>query len=259
MSNGKTAVIFSCGHTDPSVSNDRYSWLGEFLYDLKPDYVVDLGDGADMRSLNTFDTRRPEAIVSQSYEADINHYNDAQERMRWKFRHHKRKRPQYYGFEGNHENRIKKAIGHDPRLQGSKYGISFGHLQANHWFDEYHEYHNSAPSIHDYDGVSYTHFFSRGNFGSAMSGMHHANGLLQQRGSSATCGHSHKRDLKFKDGSHPQGIVGLVAGCFKGAAETWAGQANNDWWSGVVVKRELRNGMYEPAFVSISALKAAYG
>ena len=99
---GKTVVVFSCAHVDPSVSNERFNWLGEFLYDLKPDYVVDLGDGADMRSLNTFDTRYPEAIVSQSYEADIEHYNDAQERIRWKFRHHRRKRPAYIGFEGNH-------------------------------------------------------------------------------------------------------------------------------------------------------------
>ncbi len=58
---GKTVVVYSCAHVDPSVGNERFNWLGEFLYDLKPDYVVDLGDGADMRSLNTFDTRYPEA------------------------------------------------------------------------------------------------------------------------------------------------------------------------------------------------------
>jgi hypothetical protein len=256
---GKTVVVYSCGHSDPAVSNERFSWLGDFLYDIKPDYVVDLGDGADMRSLNTFDTRYPQAIVSQNYEADINHYNDAMERVRWKFRHHKRKRPAYIGFEGNHENRIKKAIAQDPRLKGSRYGISFGHLQTKHWFDEYHEYHNSAPSIADYDGISYAHFFSSGSFGSAMSGLHHANALLAHRHHSSTCGHSHKRDLKFKDSSHPNGAIGLVAGCYKGAEETWAGQANREWWSGVVVKREVSNGVYEPEFVSQKRLKEVYG
>lgn len=252
----KTAVVFSCAHADPSVSNERFSWLGEFLYDIKPDYVVDLGDGADMRSLNTFDTRYPEAIVSQSYEADVDNYNDAQERIRWKFRHHKRKRPAYYGFEGNHEQRIKKALKHDPRLEGSKYGISFSHLQTNHWFDEYHEYHNSAPAIVEYDNISYAHFFSAGNFGTAMSGMHHANSLLSHRFKSSTCGHSHKRDVKFKDAA---GALGLVAGCFKGADEAWAGQANRDWWAGVVIKREIYNGIYEPEFVSMKRLKEVYG
>jgi hypothetical protein len=111
----KTTVVFSCAHTDPDVGNERFNWLGKFLYDLKPDMVIDLGDGADMRSLNTYDTRYPQAVCSQSYEGDINAYNDAQERLRWAFRHHKRKRPFWVGFEGNHENRIKKAIAHDPR------------------------------------------------------------------------------------------------------------------------------------------------
>jgi len=252
----KTAVVFSCAHSDPSISNERFSWLGEFLYDIKPDYVVDLGDGADMRSLNTFDTRYPEAIVAQSYEQDIDNYNDSQERIRWKFRHHKRKRPFYIGFEGNHENRIKRALKTDPRLEGSKYGISFRHLQTKYWFDDYHEYHNSAPAIAEYDGVSYAHFFSAGNFGSAISGMHHANSLLAHRFKSSTCGHSHKRDVKFKDAA---GAIGLVAGCFKGADEAWAGQANLDWWAGVVVKREIYNGIYEPEFVSLKRLKEVYG
>ena len=39
----KTAVIYTCAHADPEVSNDRFSWLGDLIYDLKPDYVIDLG------------------------------------------------------------------------------------------------------------------------------------------------------------------------------------------------------------------------
>ena len=255
----KTAVVFSCGHTDPDVSNERFDWLGEFLYDLKPDYVVDLGDGADMKSLNSYDTRYPQAIVSQSYERDIEHYNEAMDRMRRKFKHHKRKRPAYFGFEGSHENRIKKAIAVDPRLEGDKYGVSFGHLQTKYWFDEYHEYENSAPSIADYDGVSYAHYFSSGNFGTATSGTHHAYTLLQNRNYSSTCGHSHKRSLYFKDSAHPKPILGLVAGCYKGREESWAGQANSEWWKGVVIKREIDNGVYEPEFVSMNRLESIYG
>jgi hypothetical protein len=254
----KTTVVFSCAHVTPEVPNDRFTWLGKFLYDLKPDMVIDLGDGADMKSLNSYDTRYPQAIVAQSYEKDIESYNDAQERLRWQFRNHKKKRPYWVGLEGNHENRIKKAIANDPRLEGQKYGVSFGHLQTKEWFNEYHEYHNSAPSIADYDGVSYAHYFSSGNYGTAVSGTHHAYTLLQNRNSSSTCGHSHKRSLYFKDGSYPNPIIGLVAGCYKGGEEVWAGQANNDWWKGVVIKREVRNGYYEPEFVSLKTLEKEY-
>lgn len=255
----KTAIVFSCAHADPEASNDRFDWLGKFIYDIKPDYVVDLGDGADMRSLNSYDTRYPKAIVSQSYEADINVYNDAQDRLRHQFRHNKRKKPAWIGFEGNHENRIKKAIALDPRLEGSKYGISFSHLQTKDWFTEYHEYENSAPAIADYDGVSYAHFFSRGNFGTAISGLHHGYALLQSRNHSSTCGHSHKRSIYFKDDAYPTANIGAVVGCFKGKDEAWAGQSNLDWWKGVLVKREIENGVYEPEWVSMKTLEREYG
>jgi hypothetical protein len=197
--------------------------------------------------------------VNQSYERDIDHYNDAQERLRWKFRHNKKKMPDWYGFEGNHENRIKKAVAHDPRIEGGRYGVSFKHLQTDHWFDEYHEYENSAPAIADYDGVSYAHYFSSGNYGTATSGTHHAYSVLQNRNYSSTCGHSHKRSLYFKDGAHPRGLIGLVAGCFKGKDEGWAGQANREWWSGVVIKREVEQGLYEPQFISLKTLEQMYG
>ena len=255
----KTAVVLTCAHSDPSIPNERFDWLGEFLYDIRPDYVIDLGDGADLKSLNSFDTRYPQAIVAQNYESDINHYNDAMDRMRRKFRTMKKKRPAFFGFEGNHENRIKKAIANDPRLEGATYGISFSHLQTDVWFDEYHQYNNSAPAIFDYDGVSYAHYIASGNYGTAMSGLHHAYGLVQKRHCSTTVGHSHKRSLFFKDDAHPNPTIGLVAGCFKGGEEGWAGQSNMEWWKGVIVKRNVQDGYYEPEFVSLGRLRDVYG
>ena len=255
----KTAVVWSCGHAKPEASNERFTWLGNFIEDIKPDYCVDLGDGADMCSLNTFDTRYPQQIVSQSYERDIESYNDSQSRLWDRYKLTKKRRPFRIGFEGNHENRIKKAVASDPRLEGTKHGISFSHLQTDHWFDEYHGYRNGGPSIADYDGVSYAHFFSAGNFGSAMSGIHHGYALLANRHHSSTCGHSHKRSIYFKDGAYPNPVIGLVAGCFKGKEETWAGQSQNDWWHGIIVKRNVQNGYYEPEFVSMEQLRKQYG
>jgi len=255
----RTAIVWSCAHAKPEDSNERFDWLARLIYDVKPDYCIDLGDGADMCSLNSYDTRYPKAIVSQSYEADIEAYNDSQERLRRLFKKNKRKRPYWIGLEGNHCWRIKKAIAHDPRLEGQRYGISFSHLQTDYWFDEYHEYHNSAPAVVDYDGISYAHFFSSGNYGTPVSGLHHAYTLLQNRNHSSTCGHSHKRGIYFKDSAHPRPLIGLVAGCFKGGEESWAGQANDSWWKGVVIKREIENGVYEPQFVSMDTLKKTYG
>ena len=255
----KTAVVLTCAHSDPSIPNDRFDWLGEFLYDIRPDYVVDLGDGTDLKSLNSFDTRYPQAILAQNYESDINHYNDAMERMRRKFRTMKKKRPAFFGFEGNHENRIKKAIANDPRLEGATYGISFSHLQTDVWFDEYHEYTNSAPSLHQYDGVLYAHYVSNGNYGTAMSNKHHGYSLTEKLSCSATVGHSHKFSYYHKAEALPNPINGLVVGCYKGKEESWAGQANREWRHGVAIKRYLDNGSYDLQWVSMSALQKEYG
>lgn len=255
----KTVVVWTCAHADPDVSNERFTWLGRFLYDLKPDYCVDLGDGADMRSLNTYDTRYPQAIVSQSYQRDVEAYNDSQERIRHPFRHHKRKQPFWIGFEGNHCHRIKRAISHDPRLEGDKYGISFKHLQTDYWYDEYHEYENSGPKLASYDGVLYGHYLATGAMGRPMQNKHHASALLDKTNVSTTVGHSHSLDYKRKADSYPRPINGLVAGCFKGADEPWAGQANRAWSKGVVVKSNLDSGDYDFQWVSLQALEKAYG
>lgn len=253
-----TAVVWSCCHASPEHSNERFDWLGKFLFDIKPDYVVDLGDFGDFKSLNSYDTRYPQAIVSQSYQADVEVYNDAQDRIRHQFRQSKKRMPYFYGFRGNHCQRLDKAIALDPRLEGDKYGISPKHLQTDYWYDEYYEYENGGPAIREIDGVLYAHYFSSGNMGTAMSGDHHAYNLLRKFHQSATCGHSHKRNIYFKDDSFKRSI-GLVAGNFKGGAESWAGQSQNAWAKGVWVKREIDNGLYEPEWVSMERIKKVYG
>ena len=83
--------------------------------------------------------------------------------------------------------------------------------------------------------------------------------MIKKRHSSTTVGHSHRRHLYFKDDAFPNPSIGLVAGCFKGGQEGWAGQANLEWWKGVVIKRNISSGAYDPEFVSLERLKAEYG
>jgi len=559
---GKTAIVWSCAHTKPEVSNERFDWLAGLIYDIRPDYCIDLGDGADMASLNSYDTNYPKAIVSQSYEADIESYNDSQERLRKPFKKNKRKRPHWIGFEGNHcvpkdtdvltkrgwinvedvttedrvmslegwtkveethkvfysgplykfgdrssvsyvteghrvyyyngsgnltvksakdcpweldlpvsttmegevgltkaqiafnavaltdsyhpkrgglvfyqsgekadriesiiqavgipyrkvtrdrsptnicgkelksyqtsyefhmkekpdwvvdnnkeipewvfdlstdqfkvlldvlifcdgsiptgstdsrvfygklkiceglqaalvtkgyratiteyreghfrvniaksfkcrakkqivdeshdnwvyclttgtgnflmrQNykpvftgnchRIKKAIARDPRLEGQKYGISFGHLQTDKWFDEYHEYVNSAPALVNYDGVLYGHYVSSYNPSVGIAGKHAAHSLLSHVKCSVTVGHSHKYSYFYDGAARPNPIIGHVVGCFKGKEETWAGHVNAEWRTGVVIKREIENGVYSHQWVSMDELRKEYG
>ena len=49
-------LIIPDSHAKPGVDNDRFSWLGEFALEHKPDVIVDIGDSADMASLCKYDT-----------------------------------------------------------------------------------------------------------------------------------------------------------------------------------------------------------
>ena len=259
----KTAIIWTCGHDRPEVSKERYEWLGKLIEDIKPDYTVDLGDGAEMASLNSFDKVNPKAIVAQSYEADVESYNKSQDILWGRFRKSKKKRPYRIGFEGNHEHRITTAIKFDPRLEGSKggrFGISMSHLQHDKWFDDYHYYDKSEPAIAEYDGVKYAHWMKPNNGRQPMGGDNHARNLATKMGASCTVGHSHFRNIAFLDGTgYGKGHIGLVAGCFKGSDEQWAGQSNKLWAKGVVIKRNICDGMYDPEWVSMDALRKEYG
>ena len=252
----KTVVVWSCAHASPEIPNDRFDWLGEFLYDIRPDYVVDLGDQNDMKSLNSYDNARPDRIVSQNYENDIDHGLDAQERIRHKFKKNKVKRPRYYGIQGNHEERIRTAVSLDPRIEGSRVGVSFKHLQTDYFYDEYHPYEYSAPAIAEYDGVLYSHFITQGNTKNGIGGIHQPYTLINKTHQSIFVGHTHKRGIYFRDDVKS---IACNVGSFKGAKESWAGQANREWWTGVVVLRHLENGYFDPEFVSQEALKKAYG
>lgn len=253
-----TAVVFTCAHSNPKVDNRRFDLLGNLIFDIRPDYVFDLGDFSDLSSLNSYDTRYPKAIVSQNYGEDIEATIDAQERLRDKFVRRKQRKPIWIGFEGNHENRIKKALAHDPRLEGKKYGISFQHLQTRRFYDEYHEYENGAPAIKTYDGINYAHYVASGNFGSALSGIHHGYALTVKMAASCTVGHSHKFSYYRKQEARPNPIHGLVTGCFKGKDEHWAGQANREWSKGVTIKRNISNGNYDLQWISMEQLEKDY-
>lgn len=254
-----TKVVFSCYHATPDHDNKRAEVVGNFIYDIKPDIVIDLGDGADMRSLSSYDDRYPKQVVTNNYEKDIESYNDAMDKMRHKFRFHRKKKPFWVGFCGNHENRIKQAIAYDPRLEGENYGLSFKHLNTDKWFDEYHEYRNSAPAICDYYGVSYSHYFTNANSPNAISGIHHARRLTEIRRNSSTCGHSHRRGLWFNDDVHPVPIIGAVVGCLKSKEEDWAGQSQINWAKGLLVKHNCqKDGTYDPEWVSLDRLFKIY-
>lgn len=254
----KVHLVIPDQHAHPEHHNDRADWLGKLIKDLKPDVVVNLGDAADMPSLSAYE-KGTKAFVGRAYEKDITSHLDFQERMWEPTRKSKRKRPTAVVLEGNHEHRIKKAINIQPELEGDRYGVSFKDLDFNRYYHEVIEYEGSTPGITTIDGVSYAHYFISGVMGRPIGGEHHAYSLLAKHYSSCTCGHSHLADFSVRTNVHGKKIMGTVAGVFQDYTSGWAGASNSLWWRGLVIKRNVEDGVYDSEFVSIDRLRKEYG
>lgn len=251
---GKTHLIIPDSHAHPKHHNKRAEWLGKLINDVKPDVVIHLGDSADMPSLSSYD-RGTKAFQGRNYRADIDAHLDFNDRLWDTVRSAKRKLPVRYFLEGNHEHRITKAINLQPELEGA---ISFDDLELERYYDEIVPYNGRSPGVLSVDGISYAHFFISGVMGRPLGGTHPAYSILSKGHGSATAGDLHLLSYEVQTGIGGKRIQGLVAGCYQDYDADWAGEANKLWWRGVVVKRNVENGNYDPQFISLEALRKEY-
>lgn len=251
----KVHLIVPDQHAHASFNNDRADWLGKFIKDLKPDVVINIGDAADMCSLSSYD-KGTRAFQGRNYRKDIDAHLDFQHRMWWPIKRSKKKKPYSVIFEGNHEHRIKRALNLSPELDGA---ISFSDLDFHKYYDEVVEYNGNTPGTLVLDGVLYAHYHVSGVMGRPISGEHAAYSLLTKKFVSSTCGHVHTADYAIRTcGVDSRKIHGLVCGVYQDYWSDWAGEANKLWWRGLVVKRNVEGGSYDPQFIGMEALRKEY-
>lgn len=241
-------------HAHPSYNNDRADYLAKLIIDVRPDVVVNLGDQFDMSSLSGYDKGK-RSFVGRSYRADILSGLDFSERLWEPVRETKKRLPYAVYLEGNHEHRIEKALDLNPELSGT---IDFKDYGLAKYYDKVVRYDGGTPGIEEIDGVSYAHYFISGVMGRPISGEHPAYSLSTKLGSSVTAGHLHTLDYNVRTDVKANKRHALVAGCYFDYNSDWAGKANDLYWRGVVVKRAVNNGEYDPEFISLDQLRKEY-
>jgi hypothetical protein len=250
----KTYVICPDSHAHYQFHNKRAEWLGKLVLDVKPDVFVHMGDSADMPSLSSYEKGK-KSFQGRTFRADINAHLDFQDRLWSIVKSAKKKLPQRIILEGNHEHRIKKAIEIQPELEGT---ISGDDLQMLDFYDQYVEYDGRSPGVIELDGITFAHFFISGVMGKPIGGIHPAYSILAKGHTSAIAGDLHLLDYCVNTSINGKKLQGIVAGCFQDYDAPWAGKANDLWWRGVIVLRNVENGNYDPQFISIDALKKEY-
>lgn len=254
---GRTHLVIPDCQVRPDVPLDHLEWIGNLIVEIKPDVVVCLGDFADMESLCSYDKGK-KCFEGRRYRKDIECSKRGMRRLltpvtRYNngLRRNKKRlyQPEYVLTLGNHEDRIDRAIQGQPELEGV---ISVDDLSYESFGWNVYPY--LAPV--QIDGVTYSHYFYN-----KLSGRPHPNSrlMLHREHMSCTQGHVQILDYDVQYTGDGRALHGLRVGACYLHDEAYKGPQGNAHWRGVVLKTNVRDGMYDPQFISIESLGEEYG
>lgn len=254
-----THIVIPDTQAKLGVPTDHLRWIGMYIVDKfkdEPVKIIHLGDHADMPSLSLYDKGK-RAMEGRRYRADIDAANEAwailneplvQLNKTRRATKHKGWHPERHILMGNHEDRILRAVDLDAQLEGV---ISLSDLN----------YEKSGWKTHPFreilwlDGVAYAHYFYNHMTGKPLGG--NVESRLKNVGHTFTMGHQQTLmyGLRFVAG---QSQHGLVAGACYLHDEDYKGPQGNAHWRGIIVKHEVREGSYDPMFISLDYLCRRY-
>jgi len=242
-----THLVIGDPHCNPKASNDRFLWAGKLARDLKPDTIICMGDFSSMDSLSSYDKGK-KSFEGRRYKKDIDHAHDALEKFNKGLNG---RRSRKVMLLGNHEDRIDRIIDETPELDGT---ISTKDLKFKEFGWEVIAYQEPVAI----DGVHYCHNYPTGIMGKPISGDNIARSLLLKNKVSSTVGHCHLFDYSMCTIPSGRKVLGLSAGCYLHHKEDYARNTQRLWWSGLIVKRNVRQGEYDIETIEYNTVKRRY-
>lgn len=231
------------------VANARYDALGRLIVHERPDIILLGGDHSDNKSLSPYDKGKRVAEL-QRLDLDVEAGQDALRRIEFHVRNEqerlvqgKRRRwtPRKVVVLGNHEFRYQKLVEDQPLFYDED--RAEGHLQydtagfaAAGW--EVYPFLETARI----EGFLVSHYFTSGIMGRAIGGEHPAHSHMKLIHRSTISFHSHIWDQCNRGHQGYGRMLNIVAGCFFGFHEEYAGPANHMWWRGITILDNVENG-----------------
>ena len=255
-------IIIPDVQTKEGVPTKHLRWIGQYIVDHKPDRVICLGDFADMPSLSSYD-RGKKGFEGRRYWKDIHYTKKAMQHLmspleEYNDRQRANKksiyRPDLVLTLGNHEQRIQRACENDAVLDGT---ISINDLgyEAAGW--EVHQFLRTVTL----DGVTYSHFFPRSSNGRVMQNTRGApSARAQSTREMRSCVAGHLQGLDFD--VHQLGdrrIYNIIAGSCYLHDEDYLSPQGTQYWRGIIHLFDVRDGMFDPLFLSLDYLERRYG
>jgi len=252
----KMVIIPDC-QVKMGVPLEHLFYAGSWIAEKKPDYIICLGDFADMESLCSYD-KGTKSFEGRRYTNDIQVAQDAmsmlmrpiiQEKARLIRDKKKQWNPKMVLTLGNHENRINKAINNDPKLDGL---ISVNDLCYEQWGWEVVPF----LQVKVIEGIAFSHYFVSGVMGRPVTS---ARMLLTKHHMSCVAGHQQGRDIAFSQTADGKPITGIISGSFYLHDEEYLTAQNNIHWRGIWQLNDVKDGSFDELPLSVEYLKSKYG
>lgn len=255
----QTHLFIPDSQVRPGVCLEYLRWIGEYIVRKKPDVIVHAGDFADMESLSTYDKGKKSA-EGKRVQADIDVAIFGMATLLGPLKRLQDEQrasgvevysPRLVLTLGNHEARIDRHVEANPELHGF---LSIASLEYEKFGWEV------VPFLTPINigGINYCHYFPNVMTGKPLSGS--AMGMLKTIGESFSMGHRQTLDVttRFLPTSGKQ-QYGLIAGAAYTHNEVYKGNMGNRHWRGIVLKHNVKDGAYDPLFISLDWLASEYG
>lgn len=226
------------------VSDDHLTWIGNYIAEKRPEVIVQIGDFADMPSLSVYSVGKAPA-EGKRYAKDVAASKRAMDKLTKPFRSLRSYSPRKVLTLGNHENRIVREAESNPKFLGTIDVTDLG-FEDHGW--------EVVPFLVPVtiDGIEYAHYFTSGVMGRPVSS---AAALLRERAGSATMGHVQKFDIAVHPRTQKAAIMAGICYCHD---EDYLGPQGNSTRRQIIMKHEVRDGLFDPMFVSLEYLKRRY-
>lgn len=237
---------------------DHIDWIARDVVRRKPDYLIVLGDWWDFPSLSSHDekgsAKKENARVVEDLEAGHAAMKRLMDPIRFEVdrltrNHDKRWNPQCIFLEGNHENRADRYASNEPVLMG---------LVGSRMCDVERFGFRRMPFLEPLliEGVYFSHYWQNQKSHQAIGGS--IDNRINKLCASFVCGHEQGLIYGNRPLAIGKTIHGIVAGSCYLRPEDYRGPQAKREWRGVVVLHDVRDGDFEPMFLTLRYLSREY-
>ena len=228
---------------------DHLVACANYLTEIRPDVIVNIGDFADMPSLSGYAPAGSQEAENTRYKDDVAAVKTAMAAFLGPIRKVRGWSPKLVLTYGNHCDRILRTVEVNPRhLQGIMSLADLGYEEAG-WAT----YPFLQPVV--IGGVAFSHYFPSGVLGKPITT---AAALLAKMHMSCFAGHQQGRDIAYSKRADGTSMTAIISGSFYQHNESYLSPLANQHFRGMYVLHETRDGAFDEMAVSVNYLLRKY-